>query len=306
MLAEKMSGLTLGNRSEQDRNCNSMWPSPYDQESTSWTGDQGASMLRPPHGNNSRSEVIVSLQRNVSEFWKQHDVAFKAFWTQMRHQSRENYVRSVHPTIVQSLRDRYCVQKGSRIYEERHDRDLMLAPKMTIEGLISGSYLIGLIDSLSDLEAMQNVSDKMVLELRRLCRYKRFPFTKAELAQRNNDTPAHVGQTFVMQGGATFGLNISIEDTNILAQIVTEDYNLFKLGKLSYQHEFDIVSSVVYRIYALVGKLLDEFRVKVLGSTDGRSVLDTSVACGYCSKLSGEGVVLKQCRQCLSVHYCSV
>jgi len=262
-------------------------------------------MLKPSIANSNVSEVIFALRRNVGDFWKEHEGVFKAFWTQMRHQSRENFVRSVHPTIVQSLRDRYCVQKGGRIYEERHDRDLLLAPKMTIEGLISGSYLIGLIDSLSDLEAMQNVSDKMVLELRRLCRYKRFPFTKDEQIKRDSDTPAHVGQTFVMQGGATFGLNITIEDANILAQIITEDYNLYKLGKLSYQYEFDIVSSSVYFIYTLVGRLLDEFRVRVLQITDGRSVLDTSVVCGYC-KASGEGIALKQCRQCLSVQYCSV
>lgn len=301
-----MTEVVEDHHNENNRDYSLLWSSPYDQVSTSWYGDEGASMTRPSHIDLTISDVILTLRSNMNTFWKENKDSFRSFWTLMKHQSRENFVRSVHPTIVQSLRDRYSILLGAKVYDERHDRDLILAPKMTIEGLISGNYLIELIDILCNLEQVQKVSNRMVLDLRRLNRFKRFPFTEAEKVQRDDDTPAYVGQTFVMQGGAAFGLNISIEDANILAQIVTEDYNLYKLGKISYKYEFDIASSCVYFIYTLIGRLLDEFRVKVLHAADGRSLLDTRAVCGFCSKPGSENVVLKQCRQCLSVQYCSV
>lgn len=290
-----------------DNDCNALWPLPNDKSSSSWFGDDGESMLAPYVANSSVSETILSAQRNIKNFWDVHQLQFKDFWTKMRHQSRENFVRTVHPTIVQSLRDRYCIREGTRIYEDKYERELLLAPKMTVEGLISGTYLIQLIDTLVDLEAMQSRSNKMVLDLRRLNKYKKFPLSDTEKIQRAAETSPQSGQTFIIQGGPTFGMKIVVNDDDILSQITAEEHSLYKLGKLSYTYEFAIVSSNVYFIYTMIARLLDEFIKKVLQPTESsaKSLLDIVVLCGYCSKEGSDGVVLKQCKQCMSVHYCS-
>lgn len=285
--------------------CNTIWLLPNEKASPSWGSDDGLSMLVPYVPNSTVSEGVLSAQQNLNKFWIVSKLQFVEFWTAMRHQSRENFVRTVHPTIVQSLRDRYCVKEGTRIYEDRYNRELMLAPKMTIEGLISGTYLIQLIEILVNLESLQTYSNKMVLELRRLNRYKKFPLTGVEILQRDKEVPPISGQTFVVQGGSSFGIKISISDGDILDQIATEEYNLYKLGKLSFAYEFDIVSSTVYFIYTLIGRLVDEFRAKILSESNTSSILDIKAVCGYCANQGKVGTALKQCRQCMSVYYCS-
>jgi len=288
-------------------NCNKLWLLPNDKSSSSWLGDDGESMLPPHIVNNTVSEAILSAQRNLKNFWDENQFHFTEFWTAMRHQSRENFVRTVHPTIVQSLRDRYCIREGTRIYEDRYERELLLAPKMTVEGLISGTYLIQLIETLVDLETIQSRCNKTVLDLRRLNKYKKFQLSDTEKVQRENETSPQIGQTFIVQGGPTFGMKIAVHDSDILNQIVAEEHSLYKLGKLSYAYEFDIVSSNIYFIYTMIARLLDEFRKKVLQPIESntKSLLDIVAMCGYCSKEGGEEIVLKQCKQCMSVHYCS-
>lgn len=286
---------------------NTLWCSPYDVGSPCFLGDDGRSMSS--HKDQSHlSEAILSAQIKVSLFWKMHEKEFRAFWFDMRHQSRENFVRSVHPSIVQSLRDRYCIITGMKVYEDRHDRDLLLIPKLSIEGLISGHYLLDLIEIVCTLESVQNLSNKMILDLRKLLRYKKYTLTSSEEEEMRNEVPARIGQTFVMQGGRTFGFRSVINDSTIIEHISSGQYNLFKLGKLSYNYEFKIVSASVYLLYTVIIPLLEEFKLKVLGIVEFSSLnlQGKDTVCGFCGASESAETTLKQCRQCLEIYYCSM
>ncbi len=252
-------------------------------------------------------EIVNDVMLGMEIFWQKNADAFKEFWGRMRPESRENMMREVYPTIVQSVEDRYCVLDGEKEYEGRYDRFLLLVPHMTVEGLSEGDTLPDMIDYMAKLEGLFCMTTEMTLKLRKMVEDDDYPLTDDEDALMLREVPCKKDQILVVNSPEAFGKMFKVQKPESIYESIGGQMNLYEMGCICYQYEFNIVLETLHYVYTMVAALLDEFRTEVLGKHAKLKVAGAQYKCLQCSKKGGgvEGVRLMQCSKCATAAYCS-
>mmetsp|Transcript_125985 Transcript_125985/g.246970 ORF Transcript_125985/g.246970 Transcript_125985/m.246970 type:complete len:347 (+) Transcript_125985:164-1204(+) len=264
--------------------------------------------------NDNPIEAAEGLHKNISTFWKTNETVFKSFWDKMLPKSRENFLRDVYPTIVQSISDRYCYLNGEKVYENRYDRYLLLAPELTVAALSKDNELPELITLMVKEDALSTGASYMVTSLRRLYKQNHFPFTPSEREAEIKQFNIVKGSYLVANHPDKFGVYFQVDKPELIKKSMGGTVNLFESGILSYPFEFDIVLDTLIFMYGMIGAFLDEFRVEVM-----RQRIETNVkicspqyACKFCGTSGScgggsgaDGVKLLVCAQCNVTLYCS-
>ena len=194
----------------EDVDPNTLWPSAY--ESPTYSVDPEIEQEMLVEGTNRDVDMsLLGVKRNMREFWAKHESDFRRFWTRMRPDSRENFIRDVYPLMVQSLSDRYCVLNGAKIYEHRYDYYLLLAPWMTVEYLIHEDNLPKLIEEWTTDNALSVNANSMVVQFRQLVDAGVYPLSRKQREEYARQRNPQVGDTCIMLYGGR--LTRSAEET---------------------------------------------------------------------------------------------
>lgn len=287
---------------------NSLWSSPYDTVRVSETpiniggSNTGMGIIDSSMLADDPIEIVNGLMLGIEEFWTAGKDEFKDFWAKMRHESRENFIRDVYPTIVQSIEDRYCVIEGQKVYEGRYDRFLLLAPHITVNDIREGNALIDMIEGMASQQGLFFMATEQILKLRELVAEASFPLTEAEEEAMKREVPVKKGNLLVVNSPEQFGRYFQIDKPEMATKSIGGEVNLYEAGCLSHQYEFNIVLETLYFAYSVVAALLDEFRAEVQGHRKQKvsRALYRCVACGVKGKAS-----LRKCGKCLTAAYCS-
>lgn len=295
---------------------NTLWRSAYDT-----TGD---TCIAVPVGDSSSEggiidssmlsedpvEIVNGVMLGMETFWQKHGDSFKEFWTKMRQESRENFMREVYPTIVQSVEDRFCVLDGEKVYETRYDRFLLLVPHITVEGLWEEDTLPEMIDYMAKQEGLFCMTREMTLQLRSMIAEDSFPLTDEEDYAMEREVPIKKNQILVVNSPEAFGKMFKVQKPESITQSIGGEVNLYEMGCICFQYEFNVILETLHFAYTLVGALLDEFRSEVLGKHAKLKVSGAQYKCLQCGvkgATSGqaEGATLRQCAKCATAVYCS-
>ena len=185
----------------EDVDPNTLWPSAW--ESATYSVDEGLQQEIQVEGTNDDvDESLLGVKRNMREFWDAHEPDFRRFWTRMRRESRDNFIRDVYPLMVQSLHDRYCVINRAKVYEGRYDRYLLLAPWMTVEYLIDGDNLPALIEEWIEDNALNLKAGEMILQFRSMVDAGLYPLSSAEHREYARQRNPQVGDLGVILLGS--------------------------------------------------------------------------------------------------------
>ena len=228
--------------SNEDVDPNSLWPSPW-ESATYCVDEELQAEIQVEAINQNLDESLLGVKRNIRGFWLAHESEFRRFWTQMRQESRENFIRDVYPTMVQSLRDRYCIINGTKLYEGRYDRYLILTPWMTVEYLIAGDNLPALIEEWTADNALNLKASKMVIQIRCFVDAGIYPLSAKELEEYSRQRVPQMGDLAVMLLGGAL-TNSEENSFGSFTQIDNPDYflhgcmpsppgdtvNLYKIG----------------------------------------------------------------------------
>lgn len=255
-------------------------------------------------------EIVNGVMLGMEAFWQKHGDAFKDFWSKMRQESRENFMREVYPTIVQSVEDRYCVLDGEKVYESRYDRFLLLVPHITVEGLWEEDTFVEMIDYMAKQEGLFCMTTELTLALRKMIAEDNFPLTDEEDYAMEREVPIKKNQILVVNSPEAFGKMFKVQKPESITQSVGGEVNLYEMGCICFQYEFNVILEVLHFAYTLVAALLDEFRSEVLGKHAKLKVGGAQYKCLQCGVKGAaggetEGVSLRQCAKCATAVYCS-
>lgn len=224
----------------------------------------------------------------------------------MTQESRENMMRAVYPTIVQSVEDKYCVINGEKEYNDRYDRYMLLVPHVTVEGLREGDTLLYMIEHMGKPEGLFCMTTDLTLKLRKLVEDNNFPLTDEEKSHMLRELQCKIDQILMVNTPGEFGKTVKLQKPEAMQKGSGEQSKLYEKGWVCYQCEFLIVLRTVNFVYSMVAALLDEFRSKVLGKHAKRKVAGATYQCLQCGVKGGaEGVRLMQCSKCNIAAYCS-
>lgn len=132
---------------------------------------------------NASPEAILETKERIVSFWNNNQEGFLKWWQSNSVIQREEFIREVYYTIVQSLDDRYCycVNTGRKIYENRYDHYLSLWPGFTVKHLAHESNFPDLIDAWCQFNYLANQLNIMVVKFRLLYRSNLYPRQRPEL-----------------------------------------------------------------------------------------------------------------------------
>jgi hypothetical protein len=235
------------------------------------------------------------MKKDMKTFNTKHVTEFSEWWTALALSERQNFIRDVYPTIVQSLTDRWCLvggnmgSEGVKTYEARYDRYLSILPEFTVEYLSAGSNLPSVIASWngSDCALTGEISDRAV-NLRSLCRANAYPWRVAEYRRQYNVQPDDKVYILVPHGPGSRDSDFNPDEQLGEHMLVIDDpsrflngcgtpsplggghtVNLFEMGVFVLPFEYDAVMEVIYVFQHLLALLVDEYKEDVLGSQVG-------------------------------------
>lgn len=293
-------------KTEFEMDPNTLWPSPYDNTSQQAVFNEKrveAASEVDSILNADPSDIIKGIRVNMAEFSGGYKIQFQAFWSKMNPNSREYFIRSVYPTIVQSAADKYSLAAGRKVYHHRHDRYLELEPRMTIEYLISGNNMVDLVEELSHPDGLMWNQTSKVCELRKRLLAGTFTLTKHEVEQFEKEKVVAKGSMLVFSAPNDFGKYMQVNNPDNILKSKLGEVNLYEKGNICKLAEYNIVVEVIHFMYCVVGSFIDEFRVQVL-----RHKKSDIKLCGPQSLCAGCKAVkkdLKRCSACNVTSYCS-
>lgn len=281
---------------------NTLWRSPYDtsvSDDTEQAAETTGGIIDNSMLSDDPIEIVNGVMLGMQTFWVKFGETFKDFWSKMRVESRENFLRAVYPTIVQSVEDRYCVLDGEKVYESMYDRFLLLVPHITVDGIKEENTLIDMLDYMAKPDGLFFMTREMTLQLRQMIAEDNFPLTEDEEDARDREVPVKKNAILVVNSPEQFGKFLEIKNPQMLEKDDNGELNLFEMGCICHQYEFNIMLETLHFAYTLLAAVLDDFHREVLAKHV--KIVSKCSACGA----SGEEVALKQCAKCKDAVYCS-
>jgi hypothetical protein len=232
--------------------------------------------------------------------------------------NKEIFLSKVCPSLVHSFDDRYFIgANGSKVYDHKYDKVLLLIPELTMEHLVTGDNIQKMYDIIASKDSLGTALMQLTNKLRVLYKEGKYPFTPAEDASRLQELSLPLSSHLVKFGPGlqypssllqpvTGGMPGSAEYAKSYAE-VERSYNQ---GYMVRPFECEVVMQAQHALELVLTKALHEFREQVLvpmyygfpagSSSSSSSSIDTST----CTKC-GKSTDLKHCGKCQTIRYCS-
>jgi hypothetical protein len=282
---------------------NTIWGSQFDPNNRSRT-TRGFENIGV-QSNTNVVDVVVKLQEGVKAFTVKHMDGFIIFWHKMTPASRENFLRDIYPTIVQSLDDRYCIHNCEKMYENIYDRNLILTPIMTVEYLIDGDNLINLFREWASDHALIGHSADLVVQLRRLFKEGSYPLPELQTKKYNEELIIKKGDMMMLNRPDSFGNYVKIDKPEFVTISHAGQVCIYDMGLVLHLTEVSEVFENLHFLLSLLGNTIDEYKDEILGRGTAK-LLASQMICANCSRTEcKDGKVLKTCAKCVITFYCS-
>jgi len=268
---------------------------------------------------NISPEAILETKERIVSFWNKHQEGFLNWWQSYSVMQREEFIRAVYYTIVQSLDDRYCycVETGRKIYENRYDHYLSLWPGFTVKHLVQESNFPDLIDAWCQFNYLANQLNVMVVKFRLLYRSNLYPRQRPELINeavvKKGDQMVEISSRLLMTGEQNDGQMDSlgkvrtVNDPKTVRDGTGENgINLYDMGAFIHMFEFSTVCEVLSVQAHVVASLIDEYLEEVVGGEVKRRTMKALLNCMSCGVGASSTVKILICNRCEITGYCSL
>ena len=126
---------------------------------------------------------LVAVKESIKKFNTKHGGGFRLWWHSQTMSNRVKFIRDVYPTIVESPKDRWCLDggkigsEGKKTYQEIYRQYVLLMPEFCVEYLSTGNNLPELFNAwTADENSMAGEMNSRVVNFRQLYRQNAYPW----------------------------------------------------------------------------------------------------------------------------------
>ena len=158
----------------------------------------------------SSMESLVEVKESIKKFNTKHGEGFRRWWQGLAIASRVKFIRDVYPTIVESPKDRWCLDggrtgsEGKKTYQEIYLQYVLLMPEFCVEYLSTGNNLPELFNTWTANESsIVTEMNSRVVKFRQLYRRNAYPWPEPAMEYISR----YLRETKLQKGDIVYILN---------------------------------------------------------------------------------------------------